>query len=131
MNYDICVWHPPTLIYVLNSYVKEIRFWNQYPPTFYAMSSKSAVFFSDGFPYKYIINTIGAHHTLPKNLKDSSSLNTVTEIIKKWEPPGCYSTYFITWWTLGRPSIKKEYIKTFDLTEGGGQFENLTIPQQK
>ena len=44
-NYDICVWHPPTLIYVLNSYVKEIRFWNQYPPTIYAMSSKSAVFF--------------------------------------------------------------------------------------
>ena len=26
---------------------------------------------------------------------------------------------------LGRPSKKREYIKTFDLKEGGGQFENL------
>ena len=29
---------------------------------------------------------------------------------------------------LGKPSLKKrEYIKTFDLKEGGGQFENLFI----
>ena len=40
-NCVICVWQPPTLIHVLISYVKEIRFWNQYPSTFYAISSKS------------------------------------------------------------------------------------------
>ena len=45
-NYDICVWHPPTLIYVLISYFKKIWFWN---PPFMPMSSKSAVFFW-GFP---------------------------------------------------------------------------------
>ena len=45
-NYDICVWHPPTLIYVLISYVKEIRFWNWYPPpTFYANVLKICSFF--------------------------------------------------------------------------------------
>ena len=30
---------------------------------------------------------------------------------------------------LGKPSKKREYIKTFDLKEGGGQFENLIIQQ--
>ena len=41
--------HPP-LIYVTISSVKEIRFCNRYPPTFYVDVTKYAVFFFDGFP---------------------------------------------------------------------------------
>ena len=35
--------HPP-LIFVIISYVKEIRFWNQYPPTFYDNVLKNSLF---------------------------------------------------------------------------------------
>ena len=39
-----------------------------------------------------------------------------------------YIFYFSKLYQLGKPSLKKrEYIKTFDLKEGGGQFENLII----
>ena len=41
----------PPLIYVTISSVKEIRFRNRYPPTFYVDVTKYAVFF-DGFPKK-------------------------------------------------------------------------------
>ena len=77
-NYDICVWHPPTLIYVLISYVKEIRFWNQYPPTFYAMSSKSAVFFWRlplGWFYQANFNFFGAETLDHKRLKWEVKIN--------------------------------------------------------
>ena len=46
----------PPLIYVLFSYVREIRFWNQYPPTFYAnVLLIRSLLFSDGFPNMIII----------------------------------------------------------------------------
>ena len=92
-NYDICVWHPPTLIYVLISYVKEIRFWNQYPPTFYAMSSKSAVFFLTASlnVIIYISNVLIIHDS-PKYLsiqriilkKDTNFLNLKTQCVILW-----------------------------------------------
>ena len=49
-NYDTCVWHSPTFDICPNFLCKEIRFWNEYPPTFHANILKICSFFSDSFP---------------------------------------------------------------------------------
>ena len=46
--------HPP-LIYVTISSIKEIRFCNRYPPTFYVDVTKYAVFY--GFPKSLILKS--------------------------------------------------------------------------
>ena len=72
--------HPP-LIYVTISSVKEIRFWNRYPPTFYVDVTKYAVFFLMASLSSLIqYSRVKIHHLenkAPLQLTNDTALGTV------------------------------------------------------
>ena len=76
--------HPP-LIYVTISSVKEIRFWNRYPPTFYVDVIKYAFFY--GFP---------------KSLEMSYQNLSPSNVRLNWSP--------IKHWNVGPTIMPKEVI---------------------
>ena len=101
----------PLLIYVTISSVKEIRFWNKYPPTFYVDVTKYAFFF-DGFPKPlsltliYNRNHFGTWLQKKINQNSTRSPEQTTFVLWKLYPflPKdnlSYCQYFLLFKTIG------------------------------